>query len=91
MNAIDLNEIVSSRITSEGVETVTMGTVACANFRDQARALLKSADSAGYAEYRSTKYPAGEGSATPETRLAATSFLFDRVRDLLVPHYVRTK
>jgi hypothetical protein len=90
-NALDLTEAVSSRMTEDGVETVTVGSVACANVRCQLRTLLKVADAEGYAEYRAVKYPAGEGSDTPETRLAATRFLFDRARDLLTPHYVRTQ
>ncbi len=88
MSALDLNDVVSSKLTETGVEVVTKGTIACANVREVLRSLLKTADAEGYALYRTTKYPAGAGSDTPESRLAATRFLFDRARDLLVPHYV---
>lgn len=90
MNTLDLNEVVSSKLTETGAEVVTMGTIACANVRGLLRSLLKVADAEGYAEYRALKYPVGEGSDTPESRRAATRFLFDRTRDLLVPHYVCT-
>lgn len=89
MNAMDLNEVVTEHLTEEGVQPITMGAVACAQLRNQMRALLKIADAEGYAAYREIKYPGGKGSATPETRLAATRYLFDRSRDLLVPHYVQ--
>lgn len=85
---MDLNEVVSSKLTGTGVEVVTVGTIACNNVRGLLRSLLKTADAEGYAEYRALKYPAGGGSDTPESRVAATRFLFDRARDLLVPHYV---
>jgi len=91
MNAVDLNEIVTERLTEDGVQPITMGAVACGQIRAQIRAVLKVADAEGYAAYRALKYPAGEGSATPESRLAATRFLFDRARDLLTPHYVSSE
>lgn len=50
MNAMDLNEAISSRMTEDGVESVTMGTVACANVREMLRGLLKAADAESYAE-----------------------------------------
>jgi len=90
MNAVDLNEIVTEQLTDEGVTPITMGAVACAQLRGQMRALLKVADAEGYSLYRALKYPAGEGSDTPETCVAATRFLFDRARDLLAKHYVRS-
>ena len=86
-----LNEVVTEKMGPEGVQQITAGAVMCAQVRSGLRAVLKQHDPEGYALYRSIKYPTGEGSATPETGMAATKFLFDQVRDLLVPHYVSTK
>lgn len=86
---MDLNEVVATRVTDTGVLNVTRGNVVSAQVREGLRNLLQTADPEGYAEYRAIKYPEGEGSDTPETRLAATRFIFDRARDLLTEHYLR--
>lgn len=90
MSQIDLNQVTGDKLTPDGVQPITVGAVICAQAREQFRSLLKAAAPERYEEYRSIKYPAGNGSATPETRLAATRFLFDAARDLLAPHYVST-
>lgn len=91
MSHLDLNTIVGDKMTPEGVTPITQGAAICASLRENLRQLLAAADPESYAEYRKIKYPAGEGSDTPESRLEATRFIFDRVRDLLLPHYVSTK
>lgn len=88
---MNLDEIVHEKLTLEGVTPITQGAVVCATVRENLRNLLKLADPKGYARYKAIKYPNGEGSDTDHSRLAATSFLFDRARDLLLPHYVSTK
>jgi len=61
-----------------------------AAIRNTIRNQLKFACPDLYAEYRSIKYPTGEGSDTEETRLKATLFLFDTAREIVAPHYVQT-
>jgi len=90
MNQLDLDQVVTDIITDAGVQPITRGAQVCACVRDNLRALIQASDPEGYIRYRALKYPAGEGSDTPETRVEATRFLFDHARDLLVPHYVRT-
>jgi len=91
MSQFDLNQIVNDKITDDGIQPITVGAVICAQAREQFRSLLRAAAPERYEEYRSVKYPSGsKESATPETRLAATRFLFDAARDLLAPHYVST-
>lgn len=85
---IDLNDVVATKVSAEGVLAVTKGALIGAAIREGLRGLLKDADPEGYALYRATKYPAGEGSDTVSTRLAATRFLFDRARDVFAAHYV---
>ena len=85
---LDLSAVVTDKITEEGVCPITTGNMVCANVAGNLRNLLKQADPEGYALYRSTKYPDGDGSATAETRVEALRFLFDRSRDLLAPHYL---
>ncbi len=87
----DLNEIIGTRLNDDGVGNLTRGMVICAQVRDNLRDLLQHTDEPGYAQYRKIKYPYGEGTDTDETRVAATRFLFDRTRDILVPHYVSSK
>lgn len=86
-----LTDVVSDKITESGIQPITVGHVLSAQVRDGLRAILREYDEEGYAQYRATKYPTGEGSDTPETRLAATRFLFDRTRDLMTTHYLSTK
>jgi len=90
MPEFDLNQVAGDKLTPEGVQPITVGAVICSQAREQFRSLLKVAAPERYEEYRSIKYPAGDGSATQETRVAATRFLFDAARDLLAPHYVST-
>jgi len=85
---VDLNDVVDTKEIDGTVVMITKGTIACSNTVMLLRDTLKLSDPEGYNTYRAVKYPAGEGSATPETRVAAIRFLFDRVRDLLIPHYV---
>jgi hypothetical protein len=86
-----LTDVVLDKVSEAGVLPITAGNVVSAQVRDGLRAILKQYDEEGYALYRATKYPTGEGSDTPETRLAATRFLFDRTRDLLTTHYLSSK
>jgi hypothetical protein len=88
---VNLNEVVTNQVSENGVQPITAGAVIFAQVRDGLRSVLKHHDEEGYAQYRAIKYPTGEGSDTAEARLAATRFLFDRVRDILLPHYVSTK
>ena len=85
---MNLNEVVADVITAEGVQPITVGAQVCACVRENLRAFVRAADPDSYAQYRSIKYPEGLGSDTLETRREATRFIFDRARDLLVPHYV---
>lgn len=87
----NLTTVVGDQITQDGVMPVNVGQVLCAEIREGLRRVLKTYDPEGYALYRATKYPAGEGSETTETCQAATRILFDRTRDLLVPFYLTTK
>jgi hypothetical protein len=90
MSQLDLNRIVGDVLTDKGVQPITVGAQVCACVRDNLRSLVRAADPESYIEYRRIKYPAGEGSDTLETRQEATRYLFNRARDLLVPHYVKT-
>jgi hypothetical protein len=85
---MDLNEVIGSLVSENGVASLTRGAVLSAQVREGLRNILKSADPEGYNTYREIKYPQGPGSDTSESRLAATRFIFDRARDLLVQHYV---
>jgi len=91
MTNVDLNEEVNIKITADGVQAITRGAVLCQGTTTILRQMLKDTAPESYALYRSTKYPAGEGSDTTESRLAATRLLFDLVRDLLTAHYVPSK
>ena len=91
MSQVDLHAVVSTVLTEDGITNVTQGTVACDHLRTLLSDLLKAADPEGYAEYRKLKHPACNGKGTLEDRRAATRFLFDRARDLLVPHYLPAK
>lgn len=87
----DLNQIVADKMTETGVTPLTAGNLVSAHVRESLRSVLKAHDPDGYAMYKAIKYPGGpenESSATAETRLAATRFLFDRTRDLLLPYYM---
>ena len=88
---MNLNEVVTNQVSENGVQPITAGAVIFAQVRDSLRSVLRHHDEEGYGQYRVIKYPSGEGSDTLETRLAASRFLFDRVRDVLLPHYVSTK
>ena len=88
---MDLNEVVGTRVTDGGVLNVTRGHVVSAQVREGLRNLLQAFDAEGYAEYRAIKYPEGKGSDTPESRVAATRFIFDRARDVLSTHYLSMK
>ena len=89
MNEFDLNAVVATKLTLEGVSVVTQGAVIGAAVREGLRTLLRAADPQGYAQYKTLKYPGGKAAgSTPESQLAATRFLFDRTRDLLESHYV---
>lgn len=90
MPQLDLNQVVDSVCTDDGVTTITIGTQVCACVRENLRQLIKASDPEGYATYRALKYPGGDGTDTPESRLEATRYLFDRARDLLAPFYLRT-
>jgi hypothetical protein len=87
----DLNEVVATQVTEDGVDIRTRGQLLCARVREDIRHLIKHCDPEGYQLYRGIKYPQGDKSDTDVTRVEATKFLFNRVRDLLVPHYVPTK
>ncbi len=91
MSQINLDEVVGAVVSDDGVTNITQGTVACDHVRTLLSSILRAADPVGYTEYRKIKRPAGAGSSTLETRREATRFLFDRVRDLLVPYYLPTK
>jgi hypothetical protein len=86
---INLNQVISSVPTAEGVTVITAGSLLCAQARNNLRNLLKDTDPEGYAEYRKIKYPDGRGSETHETCVAATRFIFARAGELLAPHYVQ--
>ena len=86
-----LTDVVSDKVSESGVQPITVGHVVSAQVREGLRAILKQYDEEGYAQYRAIKYPEGEGSDTPETRVAATRFLFDRSRDLMATYYLSTK
>ena len=86
----DLNDVVTSDVTEDGVKTITKGVIVCAQVREGLRNVLKDFDPEGYATYRTIKYPAGKGSNTEETGRAATAFLFTRTGELLTPHYLST-
>lgn len=88
MNSVDLHEVVGNVIDENGVQPITRGAQVCACVREQLRQIIQAANPKSYMDYRALKYPAGDGSDTPETRVEATRFLFDCARDLLVPHYV---
>ena len=88
MNDLDLNQVVGTQLTEDGVGVLTHGAMSAMNVRENLRNLLKHADRSAYANYREIKYPGGKENATHETRIAATRFLFDSVRDLLEPHYL---
>jgi hypothetical protein len=90
MPELDLNRVVGDVVNESGVQPITVGMQVCACVRENLRSLIKAADPEGYARYRAIKYPAGEGSDTPESRVEATRYLFDAARDLLAPHYLRT-
>jgi len=87
---VDLNQKVSEKMTPSGLKTITTGAVVCAQVRQGLRAVLKNHDAEGYDQYRAIKYPTGPKSDTPESRLAACRFLFERARDILLPHYITT-
>jgi hypothetical protein len=84
---LDLNAVIKTTVTEEGVSAITRGAVVCAQVREGLREIIRAGDPEGYAAYRVMKYPGGEGTDTPATRIAATRFLFERARDILVPHY----
>lgn len=90
MSQIDLDTVLGVTETNDGsVLPITIGSQVCATVRENLRALIQASDPEGYAQYRAIKYPGGDGTDTPETRIEATRFIFDRARDLLVPHYIR--
>lgn len=86
---LDLGQEVNTKLDESGVTAITKGTVVLSQLCVQFRALLKAAAPKRYDAYREIKYPGGlTENATAETKLAATRYLFDAVRDLLSPHYV---
>lgn len=91
MAQVNLDEVVGSVLSDDGVTNITAGTLACDKVRTLLSSILRVVDPVGYTKYRKIKHPAGDGSATLETRKEATSFLFERAKDLLVPHYLPTK
>lgn len=88
----DLNDVVKSKLTEDGVMNVTVGMVLCQKAAYQFREMLKTFAPDKYLEYRKLKYPAGESvPSTHADKVAATRFLFDTARDLLCAHYVSSK
>lgn len=84
-----LDHVVSSKMSEDGVISVTVGSVICSQMAAQMRALLKSTDPEAFKQYEAIKYPNGRGNDTSlENKRAATRFLFSAARDLLAPHYV---
>jgi hypothetical protein len=88
---LDLNSVVGTKLTEEGVDVLTRGMVVCANVRTSLRHLLQHSSPEDYKKYREIKYPTGEGSDTEGSRLSATRFLFDASRDLLCDYYVPSR
>ncbi len=89
MQQQDINEVLETKATDEGVAVVTRGTHICAFVAKNLRDLLKTFAPEKYAEYQAIKYPNGrDGETSLENKREATAFLFDAVRDLLVAHYM---
>jgi hypothetical protein len=80
-----LNTVLADKLTNEGITPVTLGAVLGSTMREGLKQFLKTLDPSGYAEYRKLK-----DVGTPEAKIAATKFLFDRTRDLLLVHYTPT-
>lgn len=87
---LDLNDVIGTRVTQEGVAPVTKGAVISARLRDSLRSLLKLADPEGYEQYRKVRYPSGASSATETTKRESVRYLFARAGELAVQHYLST-
>ena len=85
---IDLNKVIEDHLTEKGATVITVGTMICGDFGDRFRQLLKHVDPDSYAHYRELKYPDGPDSVTPESALAAMTYVFERASELLLPHYL---
>lgn len=89
---VPLDTVLADHVSPDGVTPLTAGAVLCVEVRQGLRRVLKAHDPEGYATYQKLKYPEGKDAGTSaEHRLDATRFLFDRVRDLLLPHYIPTE
>lgn len=61
-----------------------------ARIRNVIRDQLKMACPDLYADYRKIRYPGGDGTDTDATHAQSVVFLFDKAREIIAPHYVKT-
>lgn len=86
---VPLDKVLADAVNPEGITPLSAGAVLCAEIRQGLRRVLKAHDPEGYAAYKRLKYPEGKDAGkSTEHRIEATKFLFDRVRDLLLPYYI---
>lgn len=84
---MNLDQVVGTVMDENGIDNLLLGNAACSTVAMNLRAMLKAHAPEQYKQYRSIRYPGGEGTDTLESRRESVSFLFDASRDLLVPYY----